>query len=475
MENIRMDTKDSNLAGADSGYSWRSLVPDLTAPGFFLIFLVLLGIGVRLLHLIPGGYHHILGTDSYWFHHMAESPGVVEGSGLVYPIYYLGKLIGLEAACLVVPVLVGVAGILGIYWAVSRIFDPLTGLCAAGVWALLPNSVIITAAGFIDRDGLSVLLVSVGVFIFWFLKDKYWPLAGLLPVYIGLAIQYEWVYIGWGLMVVIIFAVFIGLGILRLGSGMRIPSDALMVIVLFSYLIWLVQGELSANASQIAEMVDPASAMSTTYSEISHLTPQYIVAWYGLFMLPVLAGAVMVIKNRTEAGVFGLSWFMAGLFLGIMAERCLIFALPGACMLAGMALSGFIRETWAVIPKRPAMAILGACMVMLLAASFVQGARLAEFHRMAPDNDWLAGLEYLKEETPEDARILCHWDFGYWVLDLADRQPILRGGMSNTENYNADDLAATLAAYDEDYYIGPVDNEHSPLYSNSTIMVLKGG
>jgi dolichyl-diphosphooligosaccharide--protein glycosyltransferase len=47
---------------------------------------------------------------------------------------------------------------------------------------------------------------------------------------------------------------------------------------------------------------------------------------------------------------------------------------------------------------------------------------------VAPQNDWYESLIYLKEETPEDAIIMTWWDYGYWILDIAERTPVVDNG-----------------------------------------------
>ena len=34
---------------------------------------------------------------------------------------------------------------------------------------------------------------------------------------------------------------------------------------------------------------------------------------------------------------------------------------------------------------------------------------------MAPTNDWPDAMLWLKTNTPEDAKILSWWDYGYWI------------------------------------------------------------
>ena len=39
-------------------------------------------------------------------------------------------------------------------------------------------------------------------------------------------------------------------------------------------------------------------------------------------------------------------------------------------------------------------------------------------------NDWTASMQWLKENTPEDAVIASWWDYGYWISTLAERKTL---------------------------------------------------
>ena len=40
---------------------------------------------------------------------------------------------------------------------------------------------------------------------------------------------------------------------------------------------------------------------------------------------------------------------------------------------------------------------------------------------MAPTNDWPDAMLWVKTNTPENAKILSWWDYGYWIETLGDR------------------------------------------------------
>jgi asparagine N-glycosylation enzyme membrane subunit Stt3 len=47
---------------------------------------------------------------------------------------------------------------------------------------------------------------------------------------------------------------------------------------------------------------------------------------------------------------------------------------------------------------------------------------------IAASNDWQNALTYLRDNTPRKAVIMSWWDYGYWILDLAERRPVVDNG-----------------------------------------------
>ena len=42
-----------------------------------------------------------------------------------------------------------------------------------------------------------------------------------------------------------------------------------------------------------------------------------------------------------------------------------------------------------------------------------------------PTNDWLETLEWIKNNTPQDAVIASWWDYGYWITTMSDRTTLI--------------------------------------------------
>lgn len=65
---------------------------------------------------------------------------------------------------------------------------------------------------------------------------------------------------------------------------------------------------------------------------------------------------------------------------------------------------------WAIMMDRPALILYGASV------------------SPEPHQDWLETLEWIKNNTPEDAKIMAWWDYGYWIQTQANRTTYMDNG-----------------------------------------------
>ena len=154
------------------------------------------------------------------------------------------------------------------------------------------------------------------------------------------------------------------------------------------------------------------------------------------------------------------------LALALFANRLLFYASPAACLLAGAGLAFFwewARPGSLSAAKKAVVGLLIAAIVLYSAASFTLGSGSLGF--MAPDREWQSALAFLRESTPEDAVVMAHWNYGYWILDLAERQPVVDNGYYYFDQQRNHDIgeahatddpaeaAAIMAKYGADYLI----------------------
>ncbi len=137
---------------------------------------------IRLLHLANPAHYYILSQDSHFFHWQAgrllagDSVPMAWHGGLTYPLAYGARMRQLHlwrdgrrrphGGGKLLPPAIGVAGMLVMYWGVGRLYGRRAALGAAFLWAVLGYVYWTQAGGYLDRDGLSMVLLAAGVFAF---------------------------------------------------------------------------------------------------------------------------------------------------------------------------------------------------------------------------------------------------------------------------------------------------------------------
>ena len=155
-----------------------------------------------------------------------------------------------------------------------------------------------------------------------------------------------------------------------------------------------------------------------------------IVAGYHLFLIPMAAGVYATWTRRDEGGIFFTCWFLSLLILSVFAKRVLLYAVPAACLLSGLGLVFLwdlqVEQRFEQL-KKAGVALL-VCLLVILCTS-------ATYHmgsgRLAAPEDWQDSCTYLNENTPQDAVVMTNWTYGYWILDIGQRWPVIDNGYYN--------------------------------------------
>ena len=452
--------------------------------------LVALGFLLHCLHLFDSNYYYILSPDSYFFHWVAK--GVMAGepppsgpgaaglytlhSGLAYPLSYLAKAAGyvfglsngdaLDLVSKFLPPVLGVISVVLIYLFAARICGRRIGLLSALAWAFMLLPVTLGAAGYLDRDGLSMLLLMMGAFLFylsgvWHFKvggrDVGWLIAGAGVLVMEALLYMEWAFVGPVLLLAVIAAYFVVRFLLeylermepepdvrrRLAASMgKVNWRAFALIVVANALVAGVNFQQAASWWSFAVSLVQSNG-ETKITEMQGLGFADLTA-FGFFIIPMVLGLYVAWKKRAESTIFFSSWFLVLLILAIFSRRVLIYAVPAACLLSGVGLA-FLWD-WArqglfhMWKKIGFAALLGLTIVL----SFYSAYFLASTGAFAPSRGWQDALAYLRNETPRDSVIMSQWSWGYWILDLGQRTPLVDNGYYG---YDADRLRDVGLAY----------------------------
>jgi len=450
---------------------------------------------LRSLHLFNNsGHYYLLTPDSYFFHWLAERIMNGQGlppdapadaiyalhSGLAYPLAYLGSLAdgesGLDLVCKILPIVLGLIGMVIFYFIGARIFNRGVGLFAAFTWVTMMHTSLVTTAGFIDRDALSMLLITGGAALFYFSCgwrykvgrwDIGWLLVGIGIVAIEAILYLEWVFIGPVLLFAILTANVIGGSIAQyvvLDKGKKVWRRirqavenvnwrSFSLVFLINMIVLIVGSALSAGGESIfASLGNLAEALGAkadetagiVATEMQRVTLGDILAGYHLFLIPLIVGIVQVIKNPTRGGIFFLCWFVVILVLSVFSKRVLLYAAPAAVVLSAIGLaflwdwmsSGGVK----FLKKTGVVALIGLILILSTAvAATVDSAGTTT----SPDADWQEAMAYLRTQTPEESKIMALWSYGYWILDLGERRPLTDNGLYDYTREKLEDTALT--------------------------------
>lgn len=478
---------------------------------FIIGVLVSFAVLLRVLHLYNNSGHNFLLTpDSYFFHWLAEriiaGAGVPSDapsdaiyafhSGLAYPLAYLAKLTGgadsLDIVCKIVPVILGFVGMIMTYFAGTWIFNRRVGLFSALTWVVLPHTLLLTSAGFIDRDALSMLLIMTGAFLFyltngWVFKigtrDVGWLLVGVCIIIIEGIIYLEWIFIGPVLLFAILTAYVLGsiavkysvivreeIGVMqKLRSAVDTINWRAYSLVFTLNIVIIIIGMLVSNngvniVSSITNLAEAlggqalGEADEAVAAEMHGLGLGDIIGGYHLFLIPIIIGFTVAWRKRSQGGIFFACWFMVILLMSLLAKRVLLYAAPAACMLSAMGI-GYLWD-WMQAGKQRSLKKAGVftllCLSILLALVSASKLDSADF-MMSPNANWQNVMSYLREQTPHDSVIMASWSYGYWILDLGQRRPLTDNGFYDYTKGRLDDTALAYRTVDADEIVAILD------------------
>ena len=190
---------------------------------------------------------------------------------------------------------------------------------------------------------------------------------------------------------------------------------------------------------------------------------------YNFFLIPMLLGFYLAWRKRNEGAIFFSCWLLVLLLFSLFAKRIMLYTAPPACLLSGVGLA-FLWEKMKqgelqALKKIGVAAVL--CLMVFLSFSLYS---LSSNITMAPDRDWQDALAYIRNDTQEEAVIMTQWSWGYWILDLGQRRPVVDNGFYGWDSERLRDVGQAYLAtepselvlimekYDADYIVfGEVD------------------
>lgn len=376
-------------------------------------------------HRWVGDYYHVVNPDAFYFEAWAKGligPGLV-GSGVAWPLAGLSRVVGYSAASAIIPIALGLLTMAVLYLGVRRLYSPRVALGAAVCWAIAMPSHWHCLAGNVDRDCLHLLIATVGL-----MSLALYAQDGRTP--------WMWVFAGTVLLLVIEWGWF--------GLVAYMPMVVLTVTIHAwdwenrnTYLAYAV---LCVGALVAGQVAIPALGFSAVL-ELQPLNP-YTLLEYVTIILPAVVGGWLVWRDHD----WGLAIVASSVVTACFASRLGLFAVIGACMLGGVGLVWMWdhRRLWLAPVLCGALVFVGCCW------------RVPE--NMTMPREWVDALEWVRDNTPDDARVLAAGDYSNWIMDVAERTPALGVSWQSSLDalyavYSGDNSSDVMREHRADYLL----------------------
>ena len=231
-------------------------------------------------------------------------------------------------------------------------------------------------------------------------------------------------------------------GLILLGgaiiTGIAIVSSGVINLGSFRYLN-------AANPFLITTdmLIDSVSEHATTTIDISFYFFSILMVFAGLgAWLLFQKKATHSLKIKGEMAAFALIIGLLGIYFSSAFVRLEIFGSISVIILSSIGISILISKILkeghkpaSAVTKISFLAIIVA--LLMVPMVYPEKSNWANYNTMLPatilnsgsnldisTNDWSDAMQWLRENTPEDAVIASWWDYGYWISTLAERKTL---------------------------------------------------
>jgi len=222
-------------------------------------------------------------------------------------------------------------------------------------------------------------------------------------------------------------------------AGIVIVSSGVITLPSFRYLN-------AANPFLITTdmLTDSVAEHATTTTDISFYFFSILMIFAGIggwFLFQKKVNHSLKIKG--EMAAFALIIGFLGMYFGSAFVRLEVISSISVIILSSIGISILIskllkdeRKSISFVSKISFLAIIVALLAVPMVYP-VENSNWSNNNRYIPPtilnsgtlfdmstNDWTVSMQWLKENTPEDAVIAAWWDYGYWISTLAERKTL---------------------------------------------------
>ena len=221
-------------------------------------------------------------------------------------------------------------------------------------------------------------------------------------------------------------------------AGIAIISSGMISLPSFRYLN-------AANPFLITTdiLTDSVSEHATTTTDISFFFFSILMVFTGLGAWLLFQKKVnRSLKIKGEMAVFALIIGFLGIYFSSAFVRLEVYGAISVIILSSIGVSILIskilkaeHKPTSVVTKISFLVVIAALLIVPMvypeklnwsnnSAGLPITILNSGTHHDISTNDWPDAMQWLKENTPEDAVIAAWWDYGYWISTLAERKTL---------------------------------------------------
>jgi len=458
--------------------------------------LVLWAVFIRYEHILDHNYYYIVSPDSYFFHWLGGRLAAGEGpppdspitslplynlhSGLSPTLAYVAKAAqvmlhmspqaAIDFASKIVPLALGIAFLITVFIIAYKSCGRRVGIFSAFAWAATAYGIELSAGGYVDREGLSSLLLMVGIFVFYISKywkprvqgrDVGWLVGGTIVLLMELLLYLEWDLQAAMLLFAALTAYFVlrlligywnnrnvSLERLKLIYALREANWGTFIFILaINCLALAAMHSQAASAVQYIRLYVTAGSSRLGVMEYGGLSVGDLFA-YQLLWIPMIIAIYLTLKKRNDYYYFISIWFLIVVGMSLFARRLEVFGAVPAALLGGVGLNHLWEWSGVSFVSLKKVGVIVFILLLATVAS-LQGASLQKSSAMSPDSEWLDALRYLREDTPTNSIVASQWSWGYWILDVGQREPFVDNGFYGYDLDRLDDVGRLYISTDD--------------------------
>jgi len=463
-----------------------------------------------VLHLTAAGLYTIFGNGQSLYNFLIILPVIFSSATILIVFGLIRKIAGTYPALIAsflfaVSAPIAFRGLAG--WFRSEPLGLLLGLSAIYLFLCgiqshnYKNSAMsLVGAGVLMAFGLSawggvhffVLSVSAFFIILPFLRNDYKFTLFSATLFIGTVLLTSLIFERPGLGFVL------GLGGLSLGGSLLIMGTiysirkvrrkpitimSIAMVLTLAVLVGLYmieKVEQNPNERYLAAILpftETQNPLVESVDEHQPLTGTILLNHSSLLLLFGGIGAlyILVKYQKRDSYIFCLILSVFGIYLGLGFVRLELLLNLSLIMLSSIAFYEILSKLWNKVKHGSNLStivfsLLVATLILMPIIPFSGPSWIDSINQkplILSQEDWIESLNWIKQNTPNDAVILSWWDYGYWITAKGERTTIVDNGSINPERISQVAKILTDPEHDAWKWLVESDVDYVLLYVES--------